>query len=409
MRIDRRESGSIVIVVTVLLVLGGLAAAVLARTSSSMTSSRRGQDFSAALAQADAGVSDALFRLDQFGDTLPPQFCVGSSPSCTGAVTAASDVEYVVTPVSGKSNEVVIRSRGRSNKVPHGVEAYARSDQRYPYAIFAKTSITFNGNSGGTIQSAPGAPPAYVGSGGSITCNGTGSPGAGHVAEGSNNCPNQPEAEQDYDPQDPVLDCADASPNVPATPCASDDLVNDPPLACPGTFTTYKKGSVDVPTWLLDSIVEPGVYHCDGNIKFPEPALVVNTVGSHSSRNGGIVEIFVIAPSGGPSDIEMERSKVNEGGSSNKFRVYKAGSGVIDVGGGNNSESFTGIMYAPSATLTENGCNMAWRGSIVVNQATCNGGPNQKFTFTADAAGLLVGNWRIRHFREIPSASVVLP
>ena len=35
------------------------------------------------LAQADAGLSDALFRVDQLGVTPAASFCVGNNPACT--------------------------------------------------------------------------------------------------------------------------------------------------------------------------------------------------------------------------------------------------------------------------------------------------------------------------------------
>ena len=69
--------------------------AVVARTIAGLTSTRQGQDFSAALANADAGVSDALFRIDQLGTAPAATFCVGTNAACTVAsVPGAPGVQY---------------------------------------------------------------------------------------------------------------------------------------------------------------------------------------------------------------------------------------------------------------------------------------------------------------------------
>src|SRR6185312_15076823 len=92
------ERGNMVVAVGVIMVLAMLSAAVVARTLSGQKSTRQGQDFSGALANADAGVSDALFRLDQLGSVPAATFCVGSSSSCTvHAVPGAPGVTYVAT------------------------------------------------------------------------------------------------------------------------------------------------------------------------------------------------------------------------------------------------------------------------------------------------------------------------
>src|SRR5258708_5685974 len=71
----RDEAGNIIVIVAVIMVLTFLSVAVLARTMSGLSSTRKGQDFSGALATADAGVSDALFRFDQLGSAPAATFC----------------------------------------------------------------------------------------------------------------------------------------------------------------------------------------------------------------------------------------------------------------------------------------------------------------------------------------------
>jgi Tfp pilus assembly protein PilX len=91
----RSEHGNMVVAVSVMMVLAMLSAAVVARTLAGLRSTRQGQDFSAALANADAGVSDALFRIDQLGSAAASAFCVGPDPACTvSSVPGAPDVQY---------------------------------------------------------------------------------------------------------------------------------------------------------------------------------------------------------------------------------------------------------------------------------------------------------------------------
>src|SRR5688572_2225056 len=89
----RDEGGNMIVVMAVIMVLMFLSLAVVARTVSGLRSTRQAQDFSSALAAADAGVADALFRIDQQGLNPAATFCVGSNTACTlSAVPSAPGV-----------------------------------------------------------------------------------------------------------------------------------------------------------------------------------------------------------------------------------------------------------------------------------------------------------------------------
>lgn len=399
----RGEQGSMIIALTVMLVVAGLAVAVLSRTTSSLTSSKRSQDFNSALGAADAGVSDALFRLDQLAGSTPSSFCVGASTCTVTSLPTDIDVQYTVTPsTTDPAAEVTIRSKGRANDVPHGVEVIARSSYRFPFAIFGKTSLTFNGNGdNNTIRTVDAngnstSRPASAGSNGSLDCNGGGSsPADTHAAQGSNNCNPQLEFSEEYNPLDPVLDCSTANTtNAPPQPCPE-----TPPTNCasiPGIVVD--ESQVTLPTSMVG-----GRYQCDRTVKFPESSFTVTS---------GVVELFIVSTSGTPN-LDFTKSIVNGGAAATsdptKLFVYMAGSGSVLTGNGGNAGEFTGVLYAPSATLTENGCKAKWRGAIVVNEATCNGGPNQSIQYDERIANITDGRWKVKHFRQIPSSQVVLP
>ena len=131
-----------IVALGVIMVLTFLSVAVVARTLSGLKSTRQGQDFSAALANADAGVSDALFRMDQTGVAPAATFCVGPSPSCTVAsVPGAPTVQYVARRDTSDplGNTYIVESKGIVNGQPHAARAHVKRSYTYPFAIFAKT------------------------------------------------------------------------------------------------------------------------------------------------------------------------------------------------------------------------------------------------------------------------------
>ena len=129
------------VAMTVIMVLGLLSIGVIARTTAGLKGTRQGQDFSGALAVADAGLNDALFRMDQLGKNAATTFCVGDSPVCTVAsVPGAPGAEYVAEAID--ANTYTVSSKGVINGQPHAVQATVSRSYVFPFVIFAKTSLT---------------------------------------------------------------------------------------------------------------------------------------------------------------------------------------------------------------------------------------------------------------------------
>lgn len=392
----RNDDGSVVVAITIILVLTTLAVAVMTRAVSGQDSSKRNQDFSAALGQADAGVSDALLRIDQLGASNPPsQFCVGPSTACgVSSLPQAPGTQYVATSTS--PDLVIVRSKGIKNGVPHAVEARVERSRLFPFAVFGKTSLRFNGTSGGNIYPVDAAGntitsiEANAGSNNDITCQGGGGGQNNVVYPGGqiSGCSNPVFLTNgQYNPQDPVASnsCSTIPTNTPPTPCI------------PPTATCPASGG------LLPAVLNPGRYLCTSSVRFPS----TTTVASGAS-NAGVVEIFVI-PSSGTANVDFDGSNVNVTGDPTKLRVYMAGAGQVIVGNGAHAGAFTGIMWAPSANITNNGCKADWRGAVLFNTVTCNGGPNLGIKYDIRVANLTDQNWKVTDYREIPSRQVVLP
>ena len=100
---------------------------------------------------------------------------------------------------------------------------------------------------------------------------------------------------------------------------------------------------------------------------------------------------------------------INFNGDPTKLRVYLAG-GSIDPGNGmTHSGNFTGIMWAPNAAEKNPSCNATWRGSVVVNTFTCNGGTHLDVHYDTRMLSLVQSTWTVSDYTEIPSNQVVLP
>jgi hypothetical protein len=288
------------------------------------------------------------------------------------------------------------------------VQATVSRSYVYPYVIFAKTSLTFDGNTGnynpatgmGPIQTvdATGSvvmmPAPDVATNGQVTCHGSDSPARQHnyYKGGGTNCQNGYLKAGTYNPLDPVDSCPSA-PNTPPTPCLPSGY-----SACPAV------------AGVLPATLLPGVYRCTqtdavgGTIKFPSTF----TVGA-GSNNGGVVELFIMSTNGSNINVSIANDDVNLNGDPTKLRVYLKGAGSILEGNGAHAGSFTGIMYAPSADATGNACKADWRGSIVVNTFTCNGGPHVKVWYDNRIQSIVASSWTVTDWTEIPSTDVVLP
>jgi type II secretory pathway pseudopilin PulG len=385
----RDEQGSIIVAVSVIMILTLLSLAVLARSITAIASVRQNQDFSASLAQADAALSDALFRIDQFGSSNTTSFCVGNDPKCNPtSLPAAPSGAYKAVRVDG--NDYTVTALGTVNNRLHAIQATVLRTSLFPFALFGNGNVTFNGNGSGTIQATlPNGTPdpnrlADVGSNNTITCNGGGSEGDQQVSyiHSTSGCPTPIAAAGTYLPKDPVAaaSCPSPNTNVPPIPCV-------PPSAFP------------CPSGNTFSGVLAGTFSCTGTVTFSSSATI--------SVNGSF-QLYII-PSSGTADLAFAGTDINTGGDPTKFQVYLAGAGTVDMGNGAHAATITGTIWAPNANMTTNGCKMALTGALVIGTFTCNGGPNLSINFDSRIQALVGKNWTVTNYTEIPSSQFSLP
>lgn len=404
----RGEEGSALIVVVILMVVIVLfGTAFVARATGDLHNSTYVNNINAARAQALAGLSDALFRLDQQG-TTNASFCVGNEPWCTvsPSVQDAPDDQYAAKLVNGSFTvESEATVHGRSYAVQASVVPVTIPD----FGIFAGSNATFDGSASNvtiekTASSGAQTGLADVGSDGTVVCNGSGTYGQNQVTYdgGSSNCPGWENETNTYDPQQPVKGC-------PAPP-----VMNPPPIPCMGsTYLACPAGNTFTGT------VSGGVYYCKGSVTFS------GTVNLDSSDDP--VKIFLFPDSNGQSNINMAGAVVNQYdntpdspgcdgnttvlydcGNPVDMQVYAAGSGTVNVGNGSSGATFDGILYAPGLNLTANSGQVLWTGSLTVNQIVINGNPNFSLHYDVRMATVAQPTWQIQNFTSIAPQSFSL-
>ncbi len=354
----------------IMFILATLSLAVLSRTLSSMAFIRNGQDFDAALAGADAGLSDALYRIDQ------------NAPATWTATGVAGSANYTYKAIKKSETEYEVRSIGEIGKSKHGIRAKVTRTAKYPFVLFSNQDLTFNGNSTLNLYSyailgGPATGQANVGSNGKIVVNsGKGAGDAQHYFApngGCSGCPNGIEHKEGPYATAPVVAPTSFSP-------------------CPDLFGT------------ITGVVTGGTYVCRKNLTFTGVVTV--------APNTGPFVLYLLPTTATPpvqSSLDIGNAVINATGKSRNFQILKSGDATLNVGTGNTSATltFNGIMYAPESTVTING-GKYFNGSWTVNKLVVNGGPNFKVGYDLDLETYLGDDWRIAKYDEVPSSAIPL-
>ena len=137
------ERGNIVIVMTIILIMVTIGAAMAYRVIGNQSIVVSRQNTSAGVSGADAGVSDALFRLDQGTSSYSPgqSFCVKSADSncVAGSIPGAPGVSYIATEVNPA--DWTVQALGTVNGKLGAVQESVTRTAAYPYALFGNTSL----------------------------------------------------------------------------------------------------------------------------------------------------------------------------------------------------------------------------------------------------------------------------
>jgi len=406
-----REEGSLLVVIIFSVVILFFGVAFTVRAQGDLHQSGIVSNTNAARAMAMAGLSDALFRIDQQG-TNNSSFCVGSAPQCTVAsVPGAPSVQYAAKYLGATGNFSIL-SEGTVHNQTYTVQATIAQVPSFPFGIFAGSGVIFDGSGSGTtiaLTQPDGTQTglADVGSDGTITCHGSGTYGQNQVTYdgGNSNCPAWINEANSFTPQQPVNSCpAPVSVVPPPTPCMPSSNLATPLCPAGGNFT---------------SPIEPGVYSCTGSITFSG----TENVDYGSSFNNGKVQIYLWPNALGQSSIEMTGANVNQYdnyagtcsgagsfqcGDPRVMQVYAAGSGTVDVGAGSAAATFDGVLYAPGMSMTVNGGQLSWTGQFTLNQVVVNGNPNFSEHYDSRLGTIFQPSWQVQNFTGVSNSTFTL-
>jgi len=434
-RLRRDEQGSLIIALTVVMVVMLLGSLLFVQVvgNAQIISSR--QAAYTGVTSADAGLSDALFRLDQ-PDEAPSSgvLCLNAlNPSdskcgvqATTTTPQLTGVSYVARTVpSGTSpaiaNQWIVQAIGNARSGMHGaVQETLTRTALYPFALFGKKSLTFNGNIDksdfGTFSPGPNgssnfsycsstvATPACVtvGSDGSINCSkappsletvyyNTGSGGGCGTSQSRNTNYNLSDPSPPTPPAGVSWTCPNggalgSGANPPAPTILSGVYICASEVTITGTLTVL--GTSPVQLYIMPSAAKNTV-----NSTFLD-------VAADSQINTTIPYSELSNPGTGPQPGDTMPD-------SNLFQVFTNSIGNLDVNG-NHGFVFGGILYAPEATLTTNGCKSYFFGSATINTYTCNGGPNLGFYYDT-ALSQDFGPWQISGYQQINPSTVCIP
>ena len=373
------ETGAaLIMAIIIMTVLTSLSLAVLGRTLSVLQFIRHGQDYDGALAEADAGLADALFKIDQ---SAPPSWE-------REALQSSGDRRFKYWAQKNSDTEYIVSSVGYAGASAHGLQARVTRTAKFPYALFAQGPLHLDGAAtAGNVKIAfglfAGSGQVRLGSNATVVCNGL--LPAGVVVDW-------------YQSQS---ECAASQVNKLAIP--RDMAIDYPPQPpgppdvnwenCPvdGVFTGVVSGNV-------------GPYVCRRNVTF------VGTVSPDPNERP--VEIY-LAPRKNPDGtfthyaLDMSTAIVNPAQPASRFQVYKSGSEPI-LHNASTDLSFRGVLFAPDTQMTIDGGQLHWAGSITVGQLKVNGSPNLKILYDLDLATYLGPDWRVGRYREV-TASEALP
>ena len=424
----RGEDGNIILAMMIILVITTLGTAIVIREIGDQAVVLSRQQTSVALAAANAGLSDALFRLDQGSSdegTGDGKFYVDNVVGCTGdcvatsvsGVAANAAVKYIALQVNSAEwtidaigcAESVVPSTGASCSAPGVVKVAVHEivtrGAKYPFALFANSSLTFNGNATGSFSTyndgaaASASNPntsgnVAIGSNGAITCNGgIGSNvqadyyNTGSISSISGGCSNSQSFGTSYY-LPPV------STSGLATNCPNNGNIGS------GNGVTYLYGASS-PYVCRQPVSINGLLDVVGAV-----TLYIDLSGN-SAYNSSTAALTIATPSYAndlydycantshpivtcPGTIDLPTAA--------NFQVDINSSGQVGFANG-QGYYFGGILYAPQAYLTEDGCKSHYFGSLTINTLTCNGGPHLYVSYDS-ALSSLYGNWVVSGYTQ---------
>lgn len=412
------EQGNLIVALIIILVLSTIAAALAYRVIGNEGTVVTRQNNAAAVSKADAGISDALFRLDQgtTGTGTGSYFCVNAAqPNDTNCIApivpGAPNVSYVATQVT--TTDWLIRSVGEVNGKYGAVQESADRTSMYPFAVFGNTALNFNGNAGTSLSTyAPTQPPSEtnpnmdgavaIGSNGTITCNGgiganvqADYYGTGGVGSLSSSC-GTPNSFSDTYPL-PIP----AAPNNMAPNCPGNGIM--------GSTSSTGLSTLPAGTYLCTTpITISGLLQVSGQVQLYvilDPSQYGSSTNAVTITRGSYVNDMADYCAANPTDTTNCTGTYDLPSALN-FQLFSNSTGTVGNDNGQPGYWFGGILYAPQASLTQDGCGSHYYGSLTINLLTCEGGPHLYVSYDSELATDW-GPWTASAYQQVNPSSVL--
>ncbi|HLI54126.1 MAG TPA: hypothetical protein VKU88_07365 [Acidimicrobiales bacterium] len=431
------ERGSIIVVLAVILVVVTLSSLLAVRVIGNDQIIMGRQAAYTGLSAADAGLSDALFRLDQGGADTPSDgvMCLNATdPSDSDCISQTnlpaqlSGVSYVARTVPAgtspaNATEWVVQAIGTAQDGMRGAvqETLTRTPQ-YPFALFGKKSLSFTGNTTGNFgtfnpgpysssrfemcpSTATNPPCLSIGSDGSLTCSGpspasvqgiyfnTGSGG------GSQSCGTSQSQNTNYNVPEPYPPSGNYTCPMGGTMGSTYDSAGttDHEYISGGTYVCTSPISI-----AGDLYVTPGTGPVLLYVMLPQSQNTASTAFLQVATDSQINTFISYADmqSGGPQPSDTLPDPT-------QFQLFSNSVGDLTVNG-SHGFVYGGVIDAPEASLTANGCQSYIFGAAIINTYTCHGGPNLGLFYDTQLSSFW-GAWQVSSFQQINPASVCIP
>ena len=459
--LDRRdEQGSLIVAIMVLMVLLVLSTTLVTEVIGNQRNVVSRQSSAASTEAANAGISDALFRLDQgstyegsgtefYVDSALTSSQCGSDVQCVGTSlsgyagggtsSTAGAVSYVARQVN--STKWTIQAEATVNGTTTAVQETISRAASYPFALFGNHGLNFNGNaaqafglystSGTGLASSTDpdtnpadCPPANgamgscvgIGSNGTISCNGglssnvtsTYYTGGGGVS-GSCGTPNANSTLYNL--------------IVPSTPSNY--------FLCPNGGQLGSNQTVPAGQTIqgVNAPLPSGTYLCynqaltiNGNLtvsgcatpSLPNPCVTIDVILDSSTNsswvNSGTPTVDITAGSYVNVSPSITSNPPPAGTTLPDATQLTIASNSTGTVGDSNGQGYYygGVLNAPDASLVGDGCKSVYYGAAIVNTLTCNGGPHLSVYYDS-LLSQVYGPWGTSGYTQINPRSFSIP
>lgn len=443
---ERDERGSLIVVLAVIFVLTLLCSTIGFEVFGNQENVLAKSRSAASISAADAGLADALFRLDQVSPMTASAFCMDStgtgvigSATCVQAQANLNGVSYIAVP-SEDGTVWSIKAKALVNTIWGAVQETASYSALYPFAVFGTSGLDFNGQNPNTVGAYSDTSTSSSTNPDSSSADCTGGVGTSCVQVGSNGpikCAGGlggNVSEVYYTGGGGASQCANPVPNgskytgvsPPTAPTSGS------PLTCPGLATTDSfgdainelgSGYAGAPS-SIGAVGTTSTYYCQntaiaisGNLSVQGTVLlyiILDPSTDNTFINNGLQTLYIAGGSEVNTTFDGTTGPPPSGTTlpvAQALQILSNSTGTVgNANGGGTSGPYTfgGVLYAPEANLVGNGCKSAYYGSLTINTLTCNGGPHLQVYYDTALKDVL-GPPAISGYSQINPSSVSIP